>query len=91
MWLLTEARGRGVDLSKFIDDFYYSNAANIVPLAQYGRLLRLLLQQGVKVLVNLLTLLLTRNRDNVLEKLCYYSNPRAFREQARHLSWETFF
>lgn len=89
--LLQEGRAQGVDLSRFIDDFYETYGANVVPLPQYARLLKLLLSRGVKVLVNLLILLLTRKRQLIFETLFSYHKPTAFREEVRQLSWELFF
>lgn len=87
---LQAAKQKGLPLSTFLEDYYESAAASFVPLAHYARLLSLLLQKGIKVLVDLAAHLLIQRRDSLLEVLSRGTKGSQLREASRSLNWEQY-
>ena len=89
--LLHESKIFNLPLSAFLEHYHQSFAANIVPLVQYGKFIKVLLKKGEKALRILLLLLLTTQKDIFFELLSCYNSPDVLQKNARSINWDELF
>ena len=77
--LIQESNSCGVPLTSFMEHYHETFGANIIPLSQYGKFIKILLKRGYKQMTNLLILLITNKKDTLFELLKSYSSGTAFR------------
>lgn len=71
--LVQETRVHNLSIENFINDFYESAGAIVIPLARYAVFLKMLLKQGSSAKLRLLIYLVVRKKDILLRLVRFYT------------------
>lgn len=87
------ARGYGTCFDSFITEYYDSVGANIVPMTQYAKLIKLVFQKGQKILLKLLVHFLSTHAAELSEGLRFLAHGEVdrYRVYMRELNWDIYF
>ena len=70
-------------IDAFLEEYIDGMGAVLVPLSQYARFLGLLLRKGIKVMVKLIAMFMSKKRNELIKLLKYYSMNKNYIEKSR--------
>ena len=79
-------------IKPFLNDFYESAGANLIPFTQYAKFMEIVKYRGEKAYVQLVTLLFAKKQNEFYDILKYWTNSEIadLRNYSRYLNWDLF-